>query len=58
MVQNEKLTVVGPPVGNCIVFIGMNVKIPPFDELKVWQPIAYAIPYQKTMSAAMFYREC
>src|SRR5260370_35150602 len=34
----------------------MNVKTPPFDKLKVRQAIAYAIPYQKIMDAAMFGR--
>jgi peptide/nickel transport system substrate-binding protein len=56
MVQEKKLTVVGTPVDNCIVFVDMNTKIPPFDKLKVRQAIAYAIPYQKIMDAAMFGR--
>ncbi len=34
----------------------MNVKMPPFDNVKVRQAVAYAIPYQKIMDAAMFGR--
>jgi peptide/nickel transport system substrate-binding protein len=32
----------------------MNVKKPPFDNPKVRQAVAYALPYQKIMDAAMF----
>jgi len=56
MIQEKKLTVVGTPVDNCIVFVDMNVKMPPFDKLKVRQAVAYAIPYQKILDAAMFGR--
>jgi peptide/nickel transport system substrate-binding protein len=56
LAEEKKLKVVGTPIDNCIVYIDMNVKIPPFDKLKVRQAIAYAIPYQKIMDAAMFGR--
>ena len=39
---------------NGIQYIGMNVKKPPFDNVKVRQAVAYAIPYQKIMDAVMF----
>ena len=52
----KKLTVVGTPIENAIIYLGMNVKQPPFDNVKVRQAVAYAIPYQKIMDAAMFGR--
>ena len=54
--EQNKLAVVGTPVDDCVCYIDMNVKIPPFDNPKVRQAIAYAIPYQKIMDAAMFGR--
>lgn len=49
-----KLTIVSTPYSNGIQYIGMNVKNPPFDNPKVRQAIAYAIPYQKIMDAVLF----
>src|SRR6266851_2270530 len=49
-----KLNIVSTPYSNGIQYIGMNVKNPPFDNLKVRQAVAYAIPYQKIMDAALF----
>jgi peptide/nickel transport system substrate-binding protein len=49
-----KLAIVSTPYSNGIQYIGMNVKNPPFDNLKVRQAVAYAIPYQKIMDAALF----
>ncbi len=49
-----KLTIVSTPFSNGIQYIGMNVKNPPFDNLKVRQAVAYAIPYQKIMDAVLF----
>jgi peptide/nickel transport system substrate-binding protein len=56
LAEEGKLTVVGTPIDCCIVYIDMNVKVPPFDNPKVRQAVAYAIPYQKIMDAAMFGR--
>src|SRR4029077_2612231 len=39
---------------NGIQYIGMNVTKPPFDNLKVRQAVAYALPYQKIMDAVLF----
>jgi peptide/nickel transport system substrate-binding protein len=49
-----KLNIVSTPYSNGIQYIGMNVKHPPFDNLKVRQAVACAIPYQKIMDAALF----
>ena len=52
--QLGKLAVATTPIGNGIGYIGMNCKNPPFNNLKVRQAVAYAIPYQKIMDAVMF----
>ena len=49
-----KLDIISTPYSNGIQYIGMNVKNPPFDNLKVRQAVAYAIPYQKIMDAVLF----
>ncbi|QQS13035.1 MAG: ABC transporter substrate-binding protein [Rhodospirillales bacterium] len=52
--SSPKLTIVGTPVENAAQYIGMNVKQKPFDNVKVRQAVAYAIPYQKIMDAVMY----
>jgi peptide/nickel transport system substrate-binding protein len=52
--SNDKLSIVSTPYSNGIQYIGMNVTKPPFDNLKVRQAVAYAIPYQKIMDAVLF----
>src|ERR1700759_3409010 len=49
-----KLNIVSTPFSNGIIYLGMNVKNPPFDNLKVRQAVAYALPYQKIMDAVQF----
>jgi peptide/nickel transport system substrate-binding protein len=49
-----KLDIVSTPYSNGIQYIGMNVKNPPFDNPKVRQAVAYALPYQKIMDAVLF----
>jgi len=52
--QADKVAVVTNLIGNGIGYIGMNCKKPPFNNLKVRQAVAYALPYQKIMDAVMF----
>ena len=49
-----KLNIMSTPYSNGIQYIGMNVKNPPFDNIKVREAVAYAIPYQKIMDAVLF----
>jgi peptide/nickel transport system substrate-binding protein len=49
-----KIAIVSTPYSNGIQYIGMNVTKPPFDNVKVRQAVAYAIPYQKIMDAVLF----
>ncbi len=52
--QAGKLDIVSLPFSNGIQYIGMNVTKPPFDNPKVRQAVAYAIPYQKIIDAVLF----
>jgi peptide/nickel transport system substrate-binding protein len=56
MAAGGKVAVVGSPIENALQYFDMNVKMAPFDKVKVRQAIAYATPYQKIMDAAMFGR--
>src|SRR5262245_409089 len=49
-----KIQVASTPIGNGIWYLGMNCKNPPFNNVKVRQAVAYAVPYQKIMDAVMF----
>src|SRR6185295_13508918 len=52
--SNARLNIISTPYSNGIQYLGMNVTKPPFDNLKVRQAVAYAIPYQKIMDAVLF----
>ena len=56
LVKEGKLKVIGTPVDAELLYIDMNVKTPPFDNPKVRQAIAYAIPYDSVLHNAMFDR--
>jgi peptide/nickel transport system substrate-binding protein len=56
MTADKKLTVASNLIEACMVYLDMNVKMAPFDKVKVRQAVAYAIPYQKIMDAVMFGR--
>jgi peptide/nickel transport system substrate-binding protein len=54
MKKGGKLNVISTPIGNGIYYLGMNVKNPPFNNVKLRQAVAYAVPYQKIIDAALF----
>jgi peptide/nickel transport system substrate-binding protein len=54
MKKAGKLNVVSLPISNGIQYLGMNVTKAPFDNPKVRQAVAYAVPYQKIVDAVMF----
>ncbi|WP_029002844.1 ABC transporter substrate-binding protein [Azorhizobium doebereinerae] len=51
---NSKLNIISTPYSNGVQYIGMNVTKPPFDNPKVRQAVAYALPYDKIMEAVLF----
>jgi len=53
---DPKLKIVGAPMAGAFQFIGMNSQTKPFDDVRVRQAIAYALPYEKMFDAALFKR--
>jgi peptide/nickel transport system substrate-binding protein len=49
-----KLNIVSLPFSNGIQYLGMNVTRPPFNNPKVREAMAYAVPYQKIMDVVLF----
>jgi peptide/nickel transport system substrate-binding protein len=54
MKTEGKLKLISNPITNGMYSVEMNVAHPPFDNEKVRQAVAYAIPYLKIIAAAMF----
>ena len=54
MKKENKLKLISNPIGNGMYSLELNVAHPPFNNEKVRQAVAYAIPYQKVVDAAMF----
>ena len=51
-----KVKVVGTPVQGDLLFLDMNVQMKPFDNIKVREAIAWAIPYKEIMESALYQR--
>jgi peptide/nickel transport system substrate-binding protein len=56
MAKSGKLTVIGTPVENAVIYVGMNAKNPPFNNVKVRQAVAHVVPREKIFEASMFGR--
>ena len=56
LVKEGKLTVIGTPVDAELLYIDMLTTKPPFDNPKVRQAVAYAIPYDDILHTALFDR--
>jgi peptide/nickel transport system substrate-binding protein len=56
MSKAGKVVVATTPIENSIWYVGMNVVNPPFNNPKIRQAVAYAIPYDKIMETAMYGR--
>jgi peptide/nickel transport system substrate-binding protein len=56
MAKEHGIKTVSTPMQTSVCYLSMQNKMPPFDNLKVRQAIAYAIPYQQIMEVALFGR--
>ena len=56
LAEAGKLRVSGVPIPNAIWYVAMNAQAGPFTDKRVRQAVAYAIPYDKIMQAALFGR--
>jgi len=56
LATNPALRVWGTPMENTITYLGLNTKMRPFDDIRVRQAIAWALPYEKIMSVALYGR--
>lgn len=54
--EGKRVVVSGAPVDNCLHILGLNVAHKPFDNVKVRQAIAYALPYKDIFGAAAYGR--
>lgn len=51
-----KVDVIGTPMQNQMLFVDMNVTQPPFNNVKVREALAYAMPYQQILDQAYYDR--
>ena len=56
MAAAEDVNVTAVPVQSSIVYLEMNVTMPPFDDKRVREAIAYALPYDEIMQSAYYGR--
>jgi len=54
--EGGPIRVVSTPVENALIYVGMNVTKPPFNDPRVRQAVAHAIPYDAIMANAMYGR--
>jgi peptide/nickel transport system substrate-binding protein len=56
MLKEQKVKVVGVPIPNGLWYVALNTSRPPFDNVKLRQAIAWAIPYEQIQANAFFGR--
>jgi peptide/nickel transport system substrate-binding protein len=56
MAASKNVKVVSSLMENSVHYLSMNVKMKPFDDVRVRQAVAYAIPYQKILDVAVYGR--
>lgn len=56
LIEKDDLTIIGTPVDAELLYIDLLTSKPPFDNPKVRQAVAYAIPYQDVLDTALYGR--
>jgi peptide/nickel transport system substrate-binding protein len=56
MIKEGKLKVSGVPIPNALWYVALNTSKPPFDNVKLRQALAWAMPYEDIQNAAFFGR--
>ena len=54
--KEGKISVVATPIPNCLWYIALNCSKPPFNNVKLRQAIAWAMPYEAIQTNAFFNR--
>ena len=54
--DKSKIKVASLPIENALFYVGMNTSKPPFNNVKVRQAIAWALPYQALFESAFYQR--
>lgn len=56
LIKDGKVKMSGVPIPNCLWYLALSTSKPPFDNVKLRQAIAYAVPYEQIQSSAFFGR--
>lgn len=56
IIKEGKVKVSGVPIPNALWYVALNTAKPPFDNVKLRQAIAWAMPYEQIQSSAFFGR--
>lgn len=56
MIKEAKVKVTGVPIPNALWYLALNTAKPPFDNAKLRQAIAWAVPYEDIQASAFFGR--
>lgn len=56
LIKDGKVKVVGVPIPNCLWYVALNTARPPFDNVKLREAVAWAMPYEQIQENAFFGR--
>src|SRR5260370_28246849 len=56
LIKEGKLNVVGVPIPNALWYVALNTAKPPFDNVKLRQAVAWAMPYEAIQNNVFFGR--